>query len=269
VKVRSLVVWSALGALSAVALPLALASPPRVVEIKVPEPTKPPPLPPPPAPTIGPNGEVIPAPEPASHVAVERVRPGVRREVRKVEGEAPTTLWGRYDVVEVTENDETEDFVIKMEREGKALDQDCITTRRVFDFGPSNGTLPPVLQVAEQERCSKGGLGVYDSEIALAMTATWGQGENAATLEMPAVVATASLVRVRKPDKDDLHTPSHWLGPETRVDRPITKFRVVAEIPKARRPTDPPPAATAIHLVAEDGTVWHLEPEPPDSPFAK
>jgi hypothetical protein len=277
----------------------AIANPPKVIEIRVPEPTPPPP-PPPPTPQIGPDGQPIPTPPPAP--AYHPVREGVRREAREVAGVPPTYLYGRYHVVEVTEEGETEDYVIKMRREGRALEQDCITKRLVFDFGPAAGELPTVLQVAEQQECRKGGLGVYASELALALPSTWarepvgpddddgkaGKGDKArgwkaadeprerVKLSLPSVQATASLVRVRKPAAGDLHTPSHWLGPESKVERRRIEYKVVAEFPppaparkrKAEEAEPPPPMALAVHLL-HAGVVWHLEPEPADGPFVK
>ncbi|MEQ1569127.1 MAG: hypothetical protein ABMA64_26060 [Myxococcota bacterium] len=167
----------------------------------------------------------------------------------------------------------TEYYGIKMEREGKALAQDCVTVRLVFDFGADPG-LPALLQIAEQQQCQKGGLGVYASELALALPATWTTGEST-RLSLPEMEARAMLVRVRKPEGDELHTPSHWLGPENRTKRAAVEYAVVAEHGPPPRPvkgaTEPSPEApiVAIHLVGGDGSVLHLEPEPPDSPFVR
>jgi hypothetical protein len=195
------------------------------------------------------------------------VRQGVRRVPREVTGESPATLWGRYQVVEITEAGETEDFVVKMERAGKAIDKDCIVVRMVFDFGPaSNPGLPNVLLVSEQSVCTKGGLGTYANELAVALPATWASAaDGSLTMSLPPVEGTASLVRLRKPEPENLHSPPHWQGPETKVDRPETKFQVVAELPRRKEAGQAP---AVVHLKSGN-VVYHLEPEPADGPFGR
>ena len=262
------------------------AAPPRVIEIDVPEPTRPPPPPPPPGgpvdpaeqPTILPDGTVVPAS--ATPGAGGRT---IRREARKVQGEAPAMLSGRYAIVQVTTDGETEDYRLKMEREGKALDQDCVTVRRVFDFGPGDVPgLPAEIGISEQQECHKGGLGRYANELWVLMPATWSRldgtaegGKSALALDLPPVEATATLVRVRRPAREDLKTPPHWLGPESRLEQAKTRYELVAELPPAgrRRATGPdgqelPPGPTAIHLVGPN-VVYHLEPEPADGTFVR
>ncbi|MEZ4236276.1 MAG: hypothetical protein R3F59_08970 [Myxococcota bacterium] len=248
------------------------AAQPRVIEIDVPEPTRPPPPPPPPpgpdgqpAPgTVLPDGTVVPPAAPS--------RP-FRRGPREVKGEAPTALSGRYEVVQLTIDGETEDYRLKMEREGKALDADCITVRRVFDFGPpgeGQQGLPAEVGLSEQQECYKGGLGAYANELWVLMPATWSQvaPEEGASpglaLELPPVEATATLVRVREPEKEDLNTPPHWLGPQSKLEQEKTRWQIVAEPPASRKETLP----AAIHLVGPHVT-YHLEPEPPDGPFER
>ena len=248
---------------------------PKVIEIQIPDPT-PPPLPPAPAPTTAPApnpyGEPAgaePGVAPADGLVASAVgtpRNATRRAVREVAGETPATLWGRYRVVDLTEGGETEDFATKMQRAGNALDQDCIVERLVFDFGPATDPgLPNVLLLSEQSLCKKGGLGTYANELAVALPATWSASEGGLVMTLPPVDGTASLVRLRKPEADNLHTPPHWQGPEIRINRPETKFVVLAEFPK-KKPVGQP--ATVVHLRAGN-VVYHLEPEPADGPFGR
>lgn len=238
---------------------------PKVIEIQIPEPTPPPP-PPPPAPVV-PGDPAATAPtDGVMASAVTATRQGVRRVPREVVGETPATLWGRYQVVEVTEGGETENFAVKMERAGKALDKDCIVVRLVFDFGPaSDSGLPNVLLVSEQSTCKKGGLGTYANELAVALPATWSSTDAGLTMTLPPVDGTASLVRMRKPEPENLHSPPHWQGPEAKIDRPETQFVVIAEFPKKKAAGQPP---TVVHL-RSGNTVYHLEPEPADGPFGR
>jgi hypothetical protein len=245
-----------------------VAAPPKVIEIDVPEPTRPPPPPPAPVapaqpgePTVLPDGTVVPA-------SMSGVGRSVRREARKVAGNAPAMLAGRYEIVQVTTDGETEDYRLKMEREGKALEQDCITVRRVFDFGPGEPPgLPDALGISEQQECYKGGLGSYANELWVILPTTWKRVEGdepGLALELPPVEARASLVRVKQPTRDDLKTPSHWLGPESKIDREGTRYELLAEMPPGNRPGGP----VAIHLI-EQNVVYHLEPEPADGPFVR
>lgn len=246
---------------------------PKVIEIQIPEPTAPPP-PPPPPPSGAPSNEGNPydgAPADAGSdgrlaSAVGAPRSGVRRGIREMTGETPATLWGRYRVVQITEGGETDDFGVKMQRAGNALDQDCIVERLVFDFGPATDPgLPNVLLLSEQSLCKKGGLGTYANELAVALPATWSSSEAGLTMTLPPVDGTASLVRLRKPGVENLHTPPHWQGPEVEIERPETKFLVLAEFPKKKTVGQP---ATVVHL--RNGTVvYHLEPELADGPFGR
>lgn len=251
----------------------ALANP-KVIEILVPEPTPPPPAPSPPV-----SGDLTgstPA-EAAPNAATEGgtppiARPIVRRGPREVLGSPPAFLQGRYEVVQVTRGQETEDFHIKMDREGRALEQDCITDRYLFDFGTGDlgAALPSQISVALQQRCTKGGLGSYANELSIDVPATWRvEPDGRLVMALPPVEATAMLVRVRPPlESDDINTPSHWVGPVTRIEQRRIEFSVVAEAAKAPtgrrpKPTDPPvvlPPAV-VHLVGKELT-YHLEPEP-------
>jgi hypothetical protein len=255
----------------------ALANP-KVIELQVPEPSKAPPPPPPPsAPRPGaPEGTMPDATTPA--VPAEGGRAPVsaaRREAREAKGEAPQALWGRYTVVQITRGGETEDFRIKMDREGRALKQDCITDQVVFDFGElaaSAGQLPAVVSLAEQQLCSKGGFGTYANELSLEVPAAWQTDGTGVQLTLPPVSATGVLVRVRPPsDNDDLNTPSHWLGPMTKMERPRAEFKVLAEYgakPRAAKAGEAERQRPAVlHLVGRD-TVFHLEPEPDGGLFS-
>lgn len=265
-------------------LSVALAGP-KVIEIKVPEPSKAPPPPPPPtAPAQGAEGEtgeLMPPPpslgSPEAAAAGGRPLGGnaARRGPREVAGEAPIALSGRYEVVQVTRAGQTEDFHIKMDREGRALKQDCITDRLIFDFGEGGSSLPGMLTLAEQQLCSKGGLGSYANELGLELPADWVVSEGGLKLMLPPVEATARLVRVRPPaDNDDLNTPSHWLGPVTKMEQSKGEFTVLAEY--GRRPGQRAPKAgeaaqdrpAVVHLVGKD-FVYHLEPEPNAGLFAE
>jgi hypothetical protein len=249
-----------------------VAAPPRVIEIDVPEPTRPPPPPPPP---VAPNqaGEISVLPD-GTVVTASVGAPGgrgVRRGVRGVKGKAPAVLAGRYEIVQVTTDGETEDYRLKMEREGKALDQDCITVRRVFDFGGGESPgLPDAVGISEQQECYKGGLGFYSNELWVILPATWtrvereGEEEVGLALQLPSVEARATLVRVRQPERDDLKTPPHWLGPESKIDRERSRYELIAEMPPGNRPGGP----AAIHLI-DQNVVYHLEPEPEEGPFVR
>lgn len=253
---------------------VALANP-KVIEIKVPEPSKAPPPPPPPSPLpaeapqgVDAEGNAAGGTPPVDAAAVQAGRSAARREPREVKGEPPQVLWGRYTVVQVTRAGETEDFRIKMDREARALKQDCITDQLVFEFGQGAEPLPATVTIAEQQLCTKGGLGSYANELGLEMPAVWQADGGALKLSLPPVEATATLVRVRPPtDNDDLNTPSHWMGPVTEVERGRADFQVLAEYGKPRpgaksKAQQAEPARPAVvHLVAKD-VVYHLEPEP-------
>lgn len=249
---------------------VALANP-KVIEIEVPAPTPAPPPPhkPPPAQSDpqNPQGDPAATADPAAGAAKSsRV---IRQGPREVKGVAPPVLFGRYSVVEVTKAGETEEFHTKMEREGLAVKQDCITDRLIFDFGAGpSSQLPNLVSIADQQRCTKGGFGSYASEISVEIPAQWRlEPDGRLILSMPPVEATTSLVRVRLPaENNDLNTPSHWLGPTTRMERQKIELSVLAEPgkppPGARRRDDPEPvvAPAVIHLVGPD-VIYHLEPE--------
>lgn len=276
-RVVGLVGIAAAGLGAAALATIAFAAPPRVIEIQVPDPT-PVPARAPPQVELGPDGQPLPpgATGAGGGAGGHGGRP-TRSEPREVKGDPPATLWGRYEIVQVTADGETEDFKVKMDREGKALELDCITVRRVFDFGPlaPSPGLPAAVMVSEQQECRKGGLGKYANELTVVLPAAWSSSDGGLVLTLPPVQATASLVRVRKPSPEDLHAPPHWLGPKSVVDRDKTEYQVRAELPPARpkkkkadeaEETGDPPLV--VHLVAPDAT-YHLEPEPPDGPFGR
>jgi hypothetical protein len=244
----------------------ALATP-KVIELQIPEPSKAPPLPPPPSAPPAPGTPAAEGTTPAGGTPTEGgVRPAsvARREPREAKGEAPQALWGRYAVVQVTREGETEDFRIKMDREDRALKQDCITDQLLFDFGEGTGQLPATVSLAEQQLCVKGGFGTYANELSLEVPATWQTEGGAVQLVLPPIEATATLVRVRPPsDNDDLNTPSHWLGPVTKVERTRAEYKVLAEYgakPRGKA-AEAPQRPAVVHLVGRD-MVYHLEPEP-------
>lgn len=178
-----------------------------------------------------------------------------RREARQVKGEAPTSLGGTWTVVQVTELGETDDYRIKMERAGKAMDEDCIVIGTWFDFGPGAGGLPPQVTVTQVQRCEKGGLGAFANETSMTTAATWKPGD-LLSLELPEVRADEQLIRLKVADEPG-RTPSNWVGPELRVERAAATYTVLAEYPPRKKDGDIP---IALHLTASNGTIWHLEP---------
>jgi hypothetical protein len=178
-----------------------------------------------------------------------------RREVRQIAGEAPASLAGTWSVVQLTELGETEDYRIKMEREGKALDEDCIVIATWFDFGGGGGGLPAEVTVTQVQQCEKGGLGAFSSETSMTSAVTWTPGQ-LLSLELPEVRVDEQLIRLRIADEPG-RTPSNWVGPELRVERPSVKYTVLAEYPPRKKDGDRP---TALHLTGTNGAVWHLEP---------
>lgn len=231
---------------------LAQSTHPRVFEIPDPEAVPEPELPPEEAPPPMPDAAATPLP-----VATATA---VRRGPREVQGDAPSALSGRWSVVQVTEAGQTDDFRIKMERAGRALQSDCITVRMIFDFGGGAG-LPERVTIAEQQECRKGGLGTYANEIALTVPARWSVGEGGAKVALPEAVATAELTRLKRPDDGDMRTPSQWLSSETKLSRQAGEVGVRVET-RGRAG-----APSAVHLLMGD-LVYHLEPEAAGSPFA-
>lgn len=224
----------------------AQAEPAKIIELRVPEPTEMPPLPPPPSPVqAGPDG--APGEVPASGEPRGRPRPRSQTYTREVTGISPTSLWGRYQVFEVTEGGETESFASMMERSSMALQADCVTVGMVLDFGKQGTGWPQQLQIAEYRHCTKGGLGTYASELALAIPATFESTPAGLQLDLPAVKAFGALVRVRPPSTDDLSTPSHWMGPKVEMSRGETRYTVIAEYARNAKETDP---AVVLHLVS-------------------
>lgn len=228
---------------------VAIADPPKVIEVQLP----------PEEPTAD-MDPVTPTVEVPVEAADGRRGDGrhARREQRKMNGEAPTALFGVWQVVQVTELGETEDYRIKMERAGKALDEDCIITDTWFDFGPppTEPGLPAEVTVTQVQRCEKGGLGTFSSETSLTTGAKWSSGEGT-EVELPAVRADQQLIRLRVAEEAG-RTPSNWVGPELRVDRDSVKYRVLAEYPPRRKGEGGRPVA--VHLKTGNGVVWHLEP---------
>jgi hypothetical protein len=252
------------------ALPAFAQDPGKVIELRVPEPTQMPPLPP--SPTAAPADDPTAATATAPAAARGAARPKAAVTLRPVTGISPSTLWGRYMVVQVTEGGETVSYAEKMARASMALQADCTTVGLVFDFGAPNPGLPQQVQIAEYRHCTKGGLGTYASELALALPATFDPTPGGLSLKLPAVKALGSLVRVRTPTEQDLSTPSHWMGPQVTMQRPEVQYTVVAEFDppkKGAAPGDPATPARVVHLVSGGGAaelgspqiVLHLEPE--------
>lgn len=181
--------------------------------------------------------------------------PRPRRERRAAVGEPPTQLAGVWSVVQRTERGETEDYRLQMERAGKALDEDCFVTATWFDFGPpGGGSLPDTITVTQVHQCTKGGLGTYASETSVTTAAVWTHGAST-SLALPEVRADHQLVRLRRGGEGG-RTPSNWVGPQVRVERPPGTYSVLAEYPARRADGDRP---IAVHLTDADGAVWHLE----------
>lgn len=181
----------------------------------------------------------------------------VRREQRKVEGEPPTALFGVWTVVQITDLGETEDYKLKMERAGKALDEDCFVTDTWFDFGPppTVAGLPAEITVTQVQHCEKGGLGEFANETAITTAAHW-ETQGGVEMELPEVRVDERLIRLRIAE-DPGRTPTNRVGPEVRVDRTKVRFQVFAEYPPRRKGEGRP---QALHLKGSDGQVWHLEP---------
>ncbi|MEN0062020.1 MAG: hypothetical protein AAGA48_07685 [Myxococcota bacterium] len=187
-----------------------------------------------------------------------------RKAPRPVRGTAPAHLHGRYYVAEVTEGGLTEDYRNKMERAGRALDEDCIVTRTRFDFGDlpaSPGVLhrPRTVAITRIQQCQVGGLGKYAEELTTVLDVAYTEGDDVVTLTLPAAKVISDYVRLRRPSDGDMPTPPQWLAPATTVDQAAQRWLLVAE-PAARG------ALPVLHLTSEN-LVWHLEPDRGDSPF--
>lgn len=193
------------------------------------------------------------------------VPPRITRDTpRPVRGEAPALLHGRYHVVEVTVAGVTEDFANKMERAGRALNEDCIVVRQVFDFGPApeEGTTsyrPREVEVIQIRECDVGGLGKYAEEVSMILPAQWTEGEGSVSLTLPAATVVADFVRVDVPKQGEMRMAPQWLAAESRVQRGTTAYAVIAE--PARRAALP-----VLHLTTSE-QVYHLEEDPVDSSF--
>ena len=191
------------------------------------------------------------------------VPPRITRDTpRPVRGDAPADLWGRYHVVEVTNAGITEDFANKMERAGRALNEDCIVVRQVFDFGPQPeaegaGHRPREVELIQIRECDVGGLGNYAEETSMIIPARWTEGAGSVTLTLPEAAVVSHFIRVSPPR--DMDTRPQWLAPESRVQRGATSYAVIAE-PSRRG------ALPVLHLTSSD-QVFHLEADPGDSSF--
>lgn len=178
-----------------------------------------------------------------------------RRDARQVAGEPPTALAGVWSIVQITQHGETEDYHLKMERAGRALDEACVVTATWFDFGPPGaGALPDRITITEVQRCEKGGLGSFASETSVTTPVTWSTG-GGTTLTLPEVRAEQQLIRLRLAS-DSGRPPSNWVGPELRVERESSAYAVLAEYDPRKKGGDRP---VALHLTAANGAVWHLE----------
>ena len=187
-----------------------------------------------------------------------------RRVPRPVAGDAPVALYGRYHVVEITQAAITEDFANKMERAGRALNDDCIVVRQIFDFGPMPEDIeaphrPAKVEIAQHRECDVGGLGKYAEETSMRLAATWGAGEGVATLELPSATVLADFVRVSPPREGEMKMPPQWLAPDTEMKHDRSTYLIIAE--RARRGQLP-----VLHLTVGD-QVLHLEPDAADSSF--
>ena len=166
-----------------------------------------------------------------------------------------------FSVVQLTEGGATEDFRIKMDRAGRALNQDCITVAMVFDFGRGAAAgLPNRVRLVERQECYKGGLGRYLNEMALDLPLAWTKTEAGVVMTIPEIRATSGLVRLRR--AGGFGTAPQWLGPETKVERARTDYVVLAEPPKGRNVE----GVAALHLTAGH-QVLHLEPQTEVGPF--
>lgn len=193
------------------------------------------------------------------------VPPRITRDVpRPVRGDAPERIYGRYHVVEVTVAGVTEDFANKMERAGRALNEDCVVTRQIFDFGPAPaddtpGYRPREVEVVQFRECDVGGLGKYAEEVSMMLPAQWTEGDGSIALNLPPATVLADFVRVDVPKVGEMRMAPQWLAPEARVQRGKTSYAVIAE--SARRGALP-----VLHLTTSE-QVYHLEADPADSSF--
>lgn len=193
------------------------------------------------------------------------VPPRIARKVpRPFRGRAPEYLHGRYHVVEVTEGGQTEDYRNKMERAGRALDDDCIVLRTRFDFGglpaePGTRYRPRSVTITRIQECSVGGLGKYAEELTTVLDVTYEESDDHVTLTLPQAKVMSDYVRLKRPSEGDMPSPPQWLAPATIVERDREQWRLIAE-PAARG------RLPVLHLT-NDSVVWHLEPDPGDSPF--
>jgi len=194
------------------------------------------------------------------------VPPRIARKVpRTVSGGSPAYLHGRYSVVEVTEGGMTEDYGNKMERAGRALDEDCIVTHTRFDFGELPDGVgerhrPRTVAITRIQECTVGGLGKYAEVLTMVLDVTYTEGDDDVLLTLPAAKVVSDYVRLVKPDEGDMPTPPQWLAPATTIDQTVQRWFLKAE--PARRGALP-----VLHLISEHGAVWHLEPDRGDSPF--
>ncbi len=196
------------------------------------------------------------------------VPPRIARKVpRPVEGEVPVNLYGRYHIVEITEAGVTEDYANKMERAGRALNDDCLTLRYIFDSGPLpvvegeeiEGHRPIELELTRIQRCDVGGLGTYAEESTLVLRPIWTEGEASVTLQLPSMAMNTDYVRLKAPSDGNMRTPQQWLSPTSTLATGGITYLLIAE--PARRGALP-----VLHLTTGD-KVLHLEADPGDSPF--
>ncbi|MEM6929681.1 MAG: hypothetical protein AAF602_22265, partial [Myxococcota bacterium] len=180
-------------------------------------------------------------------------------------GGSPAHLHGRYIVAEVTEGGLTEDYRNKMERAGRALDEDCIVTHTRFDFGglptsPPERHRPATIAITRVQECSVGGLGKYAEELSLVLDVEYTEGDDVVALTLPQAKVVSDYVRLKQPAEGDMPTPPQWLAPATTIEQPRQRWFLQAE--KARGGRLP-----VLHLTNDSGVVWHLEPDRGDSPF--
>lgn len=202
---------------------------------------------------------------PSQATSEPSVPPRIARKVpRQVKGTAPQHLHGAYTVAEVTEGGQTEDYRNKMERAGRALDEDCIVTRTRFDFGPlpdnpGDRHRPSFVSITRFQECKVGGLGKYGEELTMVLDVDYTEGEDVVTLVLPQARVISDYVRLRRPSEGDMPTPPQWLAPDTTIDQPLQRWLLVAESTgRGRLPV--------LHLTTGN-LVWHLEPDRGDSPF--
>jgi len=194
------------------------------------------------------------------------VPPRIARKVpRPVRGNSPAHLHGRYAVAEITEGGLTEDYRNKMERAGRALDEDCIIVRTRFDFGelPEGATeryRPGTVAITRVQECTVGGLGKYAEELTVVLDVTYSEGDDVVILTLPAATVVSDYVRLRRANEGEMRSPPQWLAPATTIERDVQRWFLQAESP--RRGELP-----VLHLTNEQGVVWHLEPDRGDSPF--